>query len=68
MNTRRQNAEKEKISLHHALPVAVSLAHLDWHLRNLDIGWQVIEAITQTEHKKRHEKRSYLTQSLNLES
>jgi len=46
-------AKKPKTEAHHTVPVA---ENLDWHLRNLDLGWQTIKDIPKKKHIKQHAK------------
>ena len=61
MNTRRKD-KNGKFSQHHAIGFD-NLDKLIWHVENLFNsdsgyeGWTTIQAISQVDHQKRHEKR-----------
>jgi hypothetical protein len=47
---------------HHTLPVAESIEHIDWHLRNLwEGGWKTIKTVSKAEHYKSHKNISKKT-------
>ena len=41
---------------HHSLPLAITINHIDWHLRNLDSGWETIKRIKKEDHINLHKK------------